>query len=317
MAAIHVAKGARGIVVVREEKSCEGTIGRIVTEEKIDRSQETLRLIQRKRKLAAQIGLKIRHQESRGNSLSCNIGDHETETLGAKTEEVIVIATHSARRDAGASVLQRFQKRQRLRKEPGLDLCGDGQFLSDAAFGFKFLCGSAALALNSVSEFVEADERECVAIDIAEAGGNAAPNGSFFAKKHGTGQSGMRRGRCGRRRGLILDTTKSRSTGKADTFFRPLLEFRGDVRSYENDLRGAANKFVLGGLGLGSDEGQYGGAVRRRNSNPTLAGLQTSVNNEVEAELVKVEAEAAIDVANVDANGVDAEEGIDDSHGDR
>ena len=30
----------------------------------------------------------------------------------------------------------------------------------------------------------------------------------------------------------------------------------------------------------------------------------------MEAELVQVEAEAAIDVANVDANGVDAEEGI-------
>jgi hypothetical protein len=123
----------------------------------------------------------------------------------------------------------------------------------------------------------------------------------------------MRRGGCGRRSCFILDTTKSRSAGKADTFFRPLLEFRGDVGSYQNDLRGAANKFVLGGLGPGSDEGKDSGAVRRRDGNPALAGLQPSVNDEMEAELVQVETEAAIDVANVDANGVDAEEGIDGS----
>ena len=81
-------------------------------------------------------------------------------------------------------------------------------------------------------------------------------------------------------------------------------------------MRGAANKFVLGGLGPGSDEGKDRGAVRRRDGNPTLAGLQPSVNDEVEAELVQIEAEAAIEVANVDANGVDAEEGIDGSHRD-
>ena len=165
-------------------------------------------------------------------------------------------------------------------------MCGDGQFLSDAPFGSSF-SGRAALALNSVSEFVEADESECVAIDIAEAGGNAAPNGSFFAKKHGTGQGGMQRGGCGRRSGLILDTTKSRSAGKADAFFRPLLEFRGDVGSYENHLRSAANKFVLGGLGPGSDEGRIVVPSEGRDGNPTLAGLQPSVNDEVEAELVQ------------------------------
>ena len=114
MATIHVAKCARSIIVVREEKSRERAIGRVVTEEEIDGLQETLRLIQRKRKLAAEIGLQIRHQESRGNSLSSNISDNETEALGAETRSHRIATPWRQ----GCAPAYRAIQRQRLRKEP-------------------------------------------------------------------------------------------------------------------------------------------------------------------------------------------------------
>ena len=60
--------------------------------------------------------------------------------------------------------------------------------------------------------------------------------------------------------------------------------------------------------GRGGDEGEDGGAVGRGDRDPALAGLQAGVDDEPEAELVEVEAEAPVEVAHEDAHRVDAEE---------
>ena len=66
---------------------------------------------------------------------------------------------------------------------------------------------------------------------------------------------------------------------------------------------------------MGGDEGEGGGAVGRGNRDPALAGLQAGVDDEPEAELVDVEAEAPVEVAHEDAHRVDAEEGPGDTRG--
>ena len=96
---------------------------------------------------------------------------------------------------------------------------------------------------------------------------------------------------------------------EADAAQGPLLIFRDDIFGDEDDLRGTADEFVLHGIGLGSDEREDGGAVGRRYGDEAFAGLELDVVGEVEAELVEVEAEAAIEIAYEDLGGMDAEVG--------
>jgi hypothetical protein len=56
----------------------------------------------------------------------------------------------------------------------------------------------------------------------------------------------------------------------------------------------------LHGIGLGGDEREDGGAVWRRYGDQAFAGLELDVVGEVEAELVEVEAEAAVKIADED-----------------
>src|SRR5258708_2395825 len=70
VAAVGVAQTAGSVVVLGEEKSGEGAVGSVVAEELVHGAQETLRLVQSDGALAAQVGLKIGHQESGGDSFS-------------------------------------------------------------------------------------------------------------------------------------------------------------------------------------------------------------------------------------------------------
>jgi hypothetical protein len=65
----------------------------------------------------------------------------------------------------------------------------------------------------------------------------------------------------------------------------------------------------LHGVGLGGNEREDRGAVGGCYGNQALAGLELDVVGEVEAELVEVEAEAAVEIANEDLGGMDAEVG--------
>src|SRR5712664_602714 len=70
MATIGVAQAARGVVILGEEEGGEGAVRRVLAKELVHGTQEALRLVQSDGALAAQIGLKIGHQESGGDSLS-------------------------------------------------------------------------------------------------------------------------------------------------------------------------------------------------------------------------------------------------------
>ena len=68
-------------------------------------------------------------------------------------------------------------------------MLGYFEFVGSAALGFFFCGGGAALRLHGVRQLVEADKGERVAVDIAEARDDAAPDGRFFAEEH-TGSAG-------------------------------------------------------------------------------------------------------------------------------
>jgi hypothetical protein len=105
---------------------------------------------------------------------------------------------------------------------------------------------------------------------------------------------------------LVADALEAGRGLEADAALRPFLEFCGDVFGDEDDLRGAADELVLLGIGLGSDEGENGGAVGRSDPDPTFAGLHAGVVGDVETELVDEKVEAAVLVADEDVDAVQA-----------
>ena len=96
---------------------------------------------------------------------------------------------------------------------------------------------------------------------------------------------------------------------ETDAAFGPFLIFGENVFGDQGQARGAANEFEVERVGLGDDEGEDGLAVGRGDGYEAFAGLEFGVEGEMEAELVDVEAETSVLVADIDINGVDAEMG--------
>ena len=64
MPAIYITQAAAGIVISPEEESCVTALISIFVEQVIHGTQEPPRVLECRRVLTAQIGLKIRHHES-------------------------------------------------------------------------------------------------------------------------------------------------------------------------------------------------------------------------------------------------------------
>ena len=182
MAAIGVTKAAGGDVVVAIKKSGESAVGRVLREELIDGLKQPLRVIEKVRALAAKIGLKIRHQESRGDALAGDVADNQAETVGAEVKEVVVVAADRASRVAMAGVVEPADWRTNLREKAALDFVGDFELLGCPALGFELRGIGAAFGLQGVSDFVEADKVEDISVNVAKTRDNAAPNRGFGAQ---------------------------------------------------------------------------------------------------------------------------------------
>ena len=188
MAAIDVAEAAAGNMVVGEEERGEGAIGRVLREELVDDAKNIFQAIVRDGALAAQIGLQVGHEQCSGDAFAGNVADDEAEAVGAEVEKVVIIAAYGARGITVTAIVERLNWRTDLREKTALDFVGDFEFLGGAAFEFEFGGGRAALGFEGVSDFVEADERKGVAVGIAEAGGDAAPDRCFFAEERRFGR---------------------------------------------------------------------------------------------------------------------------------
>src|SRR5271166_2172283 len=122
MAAVGVAQAAGLIVVFGKEERRVGAFGGVLAEEAVDRTQETLRFLDRHGALAAQIGLKIGHEEGGGDPLAGDVAYYEAKALLAQSQEIVVIATDLEGLNAASCVIQGFQARQMLGEESSLNL---------------------------------------------------------------------------------------------------------------------------------------------------------------------------------------------------
>src|SRR5713101_721258 len=302
MAAIRVTQVANGVVVFGEEECGEGAVRRVVAEELVHGTQEALRLIQSDGALAAEIGLQIGHQESGGDSFSGDVADHEAEALPAEIEEVVIITADFVSLDADTRVFKCFEGRQSLREEPGLHLFGNFKFLGGAAFGFLLLSDGAALLFDGVGHLVEAHQRKGIAIEIPETGKDAAPNRSVLC----AGRRLVSRLR-GAHVHLILEALQARRELEANSALAPFAVLDNHILGDKGDVSGLADELVLFRAGFWRDEGEVRGAVGRGDGYPATIGLNASVKDQLEAELIEVKAQAAVEIANVDRDRLKAQ----------
>jgi hypothetical protein len=225
MAAINVTEAAAGDVVIGEEEGGEGAVGSVLREELVDDAKNIFQAIVRDGALAAQIGLQVGHEQRGGDAFAGNVADDEAEAVGAEVEKVVIIAADGARGITVTGIVERLNWRADLRKKTALNFVGDFEFLDGATVEFEFCGSGAALGFEGVGDFVEADEGERVAVGIAEARGDAAPDGGFFAEQRGldgaAGCVGVVR--------IELDATEARGVLEADAAFGPFLVFCKDV----------------------------------------------------------------------------------------
>src|SRR5229473_1915572 len=189
MAAVGIAQAAGGVVVFGEEEGGECAVGSVVAKELVDGAKEALGLVKGDGALAAQIGLKIGHQEGSGDAFSGDVADDKTDALASEIQEVVIIATDFASLDAQASIFESFEGGLSLREETSLDLLGNFEFLNGAAFGLQSPGKGAALRFDGLGHLVETNKRKGIAVGILEAGEDAAPNWSVLR----AGRRGIRR----------------------------------------------------------------------------------------------------------------------------
>src|SRR5215469_15960937 len=137
MTAIRVAQLARLIVVFSKEDRRVVVLGAILVKQLIHRSQESLRLFPSRRALAAQIRLKICHQQSSRNALARYIGNHQAEPSLAEIQKIVIIAPDSASGVAKANIGEGLKRRIPLWEEARLYLLGDCQVVSGLALDLR------------------------------------------------------------------------------------------------------------------------------------------------------------------------------------
>ena len=268
----------------------------------IDGAEHTLWLVDGDGALAAEIGLKVSHQESGGDAFAGDIADDEAEPAVAELEEIVVVAADLARLDAHARVVEASERRKRLREEARLDLLGDFEFLSGTALLLDLFLSRAALLFDGVSDLVETEECEGVAVGVAKARYGAAPDGTLFADDDAFGAGSLRF--------VVANAVEARSADEANASAGPFADASGDIFRDENDVGGAADEFLLRRIFAGHDKHKESVAFRRRDGHPALAVLESSVKGELEAELIEIEVESAILIANVDIDAMDADVGL-------
>ena len=245
-------------MVVGEEERGEGAVGRALREEPVDDAKNIFQAIVRDGALAAEIRLQVGHEQRCGDAFAGNIADDQAEAVGAELKEVVVIAAYGARGITVTGIVERLNRRADLRKKTALDFVGDFEFLCGATVEFLFGSSGAALGFESVGNLVETDEGERVAVGIAEASGDAAPDGSLFAEERRLGEVADLTGF-----GVELDAAEARGVLEANAASGPFLIFGEDVFGDEGQARGAADEFEVERVGLGDDEGEDGLAVGR------------------------------------------------------
>src|ERR1700730_2750947 len=84
----------------------------------------------------------------------------------------------------------------------------------------------------------------------------------------------------------------------------PFNKLGGDVFGDKYNLRAPPNQLVLRRIWPSSNQRKNRRAIRRRDRHPALTGLQPCIERQMKSQLLQIESQAAVLVANVDVDAV-------------
>jgi hypothetical protein len=84
----------------------------------------------------------------------------------------------------------------------------------------------------------------------------------------------------------------------------PFSVFCVNIVGHENYLTASANQFVFGGIRRRSHQRYSGSSIWRIHRDPATAVVETRIDYEIESQLVYVEAQASVLIANEDGDVV-------------
>src|SRR6516162_2316225 len=182
-----------------------------------------------------------------------------------------------------------------LGKESSLYSLGDLKFLGDAALSLRPFGDGAALCLDGMGDFIEADQRKRVAVDVFEAGKDAAPDGRFATVEHGL---------TARR----LDAPQLGNGEELDPAARPFAVFGDDIVGNKDHIGVATDQRVLFGVRFRRNKSDDGFSVGRSDGKPAFTRLQDRVGDQPKAEPLEIEAQAQLLIADKDLHAVNAKD---------
>ena len=97
---------------------------------------------------------------------------------------------------------------------------------------------------------------------------------------------------------------------KSHTVCTPFVEFGGHIFGDEVDIGVATNQSVRVTVGLGLGQREAGIAVGGRDLNPSASGRENLVDDQAETELVGVETQASLLIANENHDKMQADVGV-------
>ena len=108
---------------------------------------------------------------------------------------------------------------------------------------------------------------------------------------------------------VILEALQARCVEKSDPTLAPFAVQGHHVLCNKHDLARAPDEFDPFRVGPGYNQGEHRAAVRRRNRYPTLPGPEANIPDQAEAELIQIEVEASILIANEDVDRMNPQMG--------
>ena len=97
---------------------------------------------------------------------------------------------------------------------------------------------------------------------------------------------------------------------KADSALSPLGVSCHDIFGNKRNLRRLADELVLVRVGIRRDQGKHRRAVRRRNPDPALSRLKAHIKGQAESQLIHVESQAPVLIANENVDRVNPKMGV-------
>src|SRR5512133_574473 len=103
---IRIAQPMYPIVILRKEQCRIRAINRVLVKQPVYRFQKLCRLLPCGYVLAAEVRLQICHQQRSWHALARNVSQYESQPLWPQAQEIEVIASHFAGRDAQSTIIE-------------------------------------------------------------------------------------------------------------------------------------------------------------------------------------------------------------------